>query len=106
MSEAKGRIGFEEFIEAWESSDSVGEACEKLGMEKPNAYARATKYRTEGIPLKKFPGGGGRTAVPREDKLAILAKIRGVGMETLESESQELLNRPKRQRKQTVTKSE
>ena len=106
MSEAKGRIGFEEFIEAWESSASVGEACKKLGMEKPNAYARANKYRTEGIPLKKFPGGGGRTAVPREDKLAILAKIRGVGMETLESESQELLNRPKRQRKQTVTKSE
>ena len=62
MSEAKGRIGFEEFIEAWESSDSVGDACKKLGMEKPNAYARATKYRGEGIPLKKFPGGGGRTA--------------------------------------------
>ena len=106
MSEAKGRIGFEEFIEAWESSDSVGEACEMLGMEKPNAYARATKYRGEGIPLKKFPGGGGRTAVPREDKLAILAKVRGVAVDTLESESQALLSRPKRQRTATVTEME
>tara|TARA_R110002012_G_scaffold72709_2_gene185590 strand:- start:2977 stop:3297 length:321 start_codon:yes stop_codon:yes gene_type:complete len=106
MSEAKGRIGFEDFIEAWESSNSVGEACEKLGMEKPNAYARATKYRGEGIPLKKFPGGGGRTAVPREDKLAILAKVRGVAVDTLESDSQALLNRPKRQRSKAVTKME
>ena len=106
MIEAKGRVSFEAFIEAWETSGSVAEVCQKLGMEKPNAYARATKYRGEGIPLKKFPGGGGRTAIPREDKLAILAKVRGVAVDTLETESQALLNRPKRQRKMAVTELE
>ena len=106
MNEAKARISFEAFIEAWEGSGSVAEVCHKLGMEKPNAYARATKYRGEGIPLKKFPGGGGRTAVPREEKLAILAKVRGVAVDTLESESQALLNRPKRRKNVAVTEME
>ena len=98
MGEVKVRIGFEDFITAWETSDSVGEVCSRLDMSKQNAYARATKYRGEGVPLKKFVGGGGKAKIPTADKLAVLARVRGVDMEVIQSESTELLNRPKKSR--------
>ena len=91
MSEARGRIGFEEFIEAWETSDSVQNVCDKLDISKQNAYARATKYRSDGVPLQKFVGGGGRAKVSLDEKLAVLARIRGTSIEELHLESQEML---------------
>tara|TARA_Y100000310_G_C20229403_1_gene599504 strand:- start:200 stop:541 length:342 start_codon:yes stop_codon:yes gene_type:complete len=100
--EVKSRIDFEDFITAWETSGSVGEVCSKLEMSKQNAYARATKYRGEGVPLKKFVGGGGRAKIPTVDKLAVLARVRGVDMEVIQSESTELLNRPKKSRGTSV----
>ena len=102
MAEVKSRVGFEDFITAWETSDSVGEVCGKLAMSKQNAYARATKYRSEGVPLKKFVGGGGKAKISTEEKLAILAKVRGVGMEVVQQQSTEMLNRPKRQKVQST----
>ena len=105
MAEVKGRVGFEDFITAWETSDSVGEVCGKLDMSKQNAYARATKYRSEGVPLKKFVGGGGKAKISTEEKLAILAKVRGVGMEVVQQQSTEMLNRPKKQKAQAKSTS-
>ena len=102
MAEVKSRVGFEDFITAWETSDSVGEVCGKLDMSKQNAYARATKYRSEGVPLKKFVGGGGKAKISTEEKLAILAKVRGVGMEVVQQQSTEMLNRPKRHKVQST----
>ena len=43
MGKAEGSVGFEQFIETWEMSNSVQDVCEKLGITKQNAYARATK---------------------------------------------------------------
>ena len=91
MSEAKGRVGFEDFISAWETSDSVQNVCDKLEISKQNAYARAAKYRSDGVPLQKFVGGGGRSKVSLEDKLAVLARIRGTSIEELRVESSEML---------------
>jgi|MDSZ01.3.fsa_nt_gb transposase len=89
MSE-KARIGFEEFINCWESSETVDDVCGTLGMDKQNAYARAAKYRQDGIPLKKFAGGGGRSKISTEQKLEILAKARGVSMEEIVQEAKVL----------------
>lgn len=91
MSEVKARIGFEDFLNGWETSESVDEVCQKLGMKKENAYARAAKYRSEGIPLKKFAGGGGRAKISTETKLEILAKIRGQSMEEVVQQSHQLI---------------
>jgi len=48
----------------------------------------------------KFVGGGGKAKISTEEKLAILAKVRGVGMEIVQQESTEMLNRPKKQKAQ------
>ena len=92
MGKAEGSVGFEQFIETWEMSNSVQDVCEKLGISKQNAYARATKYRSDGVPLQKFVGGGGRAKVTLEEKLAVLARVRGTSMEHVQSESEKLMS--------------
>ena len=44
----------EEFVVAWNSSETAEEAAGKLAMPKAIAQARATTYRRMGIPLKKM----------------------------------------------------
>lgn len=85
MSIKKPSVGLEQFIEAWETSASVDEVCNRTGLNKKSTYSRAAKYRSEGLPLKKMPIGGGRKKVSLEDKLAILARVRGVAVEELGS---------------------
>lgn len=51
-----------EFIEAWQTSRNVDGVCHALGMEpetknKRMICARATRYRSFGVPLKKFSRG-------------------------------------------------
>ena len=92
MGKAEGSVGFEQFIETWETSNSVQDVCEKLGISKQNAYARATKYRSDGVPLQKFVGGGGRARVTLEEQLAVLARVRGTSMEQVQSESEKLMS--------------
>ncbi len=53
----KTRVTAEDFVKVWERGDSVKAVEEKLGVK--NAGVRAGKYRKLGIPLKKFPRGGG-----------------------------------------------
>lgn len=46
-----------EFIAAWQSSSSVKEVAEKLGMKPKTASSRASFYKSKGIPLKRMSGG-------------------------------------------------
>jgi hypothetical protein len=45
----------EDFIRAWQTSQSADEVAEKLKMPKGIVHARASNYRTAGIRLKKMP---------------------------------------------------
>jgi hypothetical protein len=48
----------EQFVTAWQTSATVAEAAERLGMPEAIASARATDYRAKGIMLKRMPRGG------------------------------------------------
>jgi hypothetical protein len=43
-----------EFIEAWQTSSTVGEVAEKLGVERGSVLSRAHVYRKKGVPLKQI----------------------------------------------------
>jgi hypothetical protein len=45
----------EQFIEAWQTSQSAQEVATRLKMPKPIVLARASFYRQAGINLKKMP---------------------------------------------------
>ena len=45
----------EEFIRAWQTSESADAVAKKLNMPKPIVHARASNYRMAGIKLKKMP---------------------------------------------------
>lgn len=47
-------ISPEQFVRTWQTSKTIAEVGEKLGMPKPIVYARAHKYRREGVKLKKM----------------------------------------------------
>lgn len=67
----RNRTGMVEFIKAWQTSNSVDEVAEKLGLKKASVQARASKYRSgvvaedgetfiiKPIALKRMPRGGG-----------------------------------------------
>lgn len=42
-----------DFVTIWQKSPTLDEVCEKTGMSRITACARATRYRKAGIPLKK-----------------------------------------------------
>jgi hypothetical protein len=49
------KVNAEDFITAWQTSASVDQVSETLGMSKSAAMTRASNYRrVHGIPLKKF----------------------------------------------------
>lgn len=43
-----------DFVVAWESSETVSEVSDRLGMPKPIVLARASGYRKDGVRLKKL----------------------------------------------------
>jgi len=43
-----------EFVEAWQTSDTVAQAAEKIGCTKLAARVRAFRYRQQGVNLKVF----------------------------------------------------
>jgi hypothetical protein len=49
---ARNTITPEEFIRAWQSSETLDEAAQKLGTYKSVCHSRAAYYRTKGVPLK------------------------------------------------------
>ena len=79
MSETKVKRVFVDrlaFLEACETSDSAKEVAEKLGMKPGTVLARASKLRSENIPVKNFKRGA-TARVNAEDSYALLAKLRG-----------------------------
>lgn len=44
-----------DFVTIWQKSSNLDEVCEKTGMSRITASARATRYRKNGVPLKKHP---------------------------------------------------
>lgn len=62
----------EEFIRIWQTSDSVIEAAEKLGISANAARSQASRLRRKGIPL--ILGPGGRDRIEDYGKLRELAE--------------------------------
>jgi hypothetical protein len=50
-----GQATAREFIEAWQSSESLREVMGKCRMRKGAVRVRALRYRKRGVPLKEFP---------------------------------------------------
>ena len=61
-----------DFVTIWQKSPTLDEVCEKTGMSRITACARAARYRKIGIPLKKQPRQGRPTI--DVDSLSALAK--------------------------------
>ena len=53
------RVEVIDFINAWESSSNATEVANKTGLKATSVQARASKYRSEGVALKKMHRGGG-----------------------------------------------
>lgn len=62
------RATAQEFIKAWQSSNSVAEVAKKIRCRTQAARLRGMRYRRMGIPLKDFP------PMPGWDELAEYAK--------------------------------
>ena len=86
--EATGRVGRDDFIRAWETSGSVKEAAEKCGIAKGSAQARAAKYRSLGLPLKRMPRGGGSEPMNKESAYELLAELRGTSIDEVRNEGE------------------
>lgn len=52
-------ISAEQFVELWQKSPNLPTFCHATGLEPERASSRAIFYKSKGIPLKKFPRGGG-----------------------------------------------
>jgi hypothetical protein len=61
----KSSVSAEDFVRAWQQSESVAEVVEKTGSTVAAVYMRAKTYRKRGIALKTFR--------PRTDKLDVQA---------------------------------
>lgn len=45
----------EEFVQAWQTSESLDEVAKRLGLYRSLCYSRAAHYRRKGVALKEFP---------------------------------------------------
>lgn len=61
-----------EFIQAWQTSETLAEVAEKTGLPKNNCYSRAGYYRTKGVPLKKITA---KKKNPWSDLIELAASI-------------------------------
>jgi hypothetical protein len=49
-------VSWEDFIAAWQASDSIGEVMERTGMKLSACTGRGVTARKKGVPLKRFRG--------------------------------------------------
>ncbi len=68
-------VGQEDFVLAWQQSDSVAEAAAKLSMSSNSVRARASRYRGKGVNLKTMGPG-------RKLSVEALSKLSGTGLNT------------------------
>jgi hypothetical protein len=61
MAKKQYDVSPEAFIRAWQTSQTPQEVADRLKMPKPIVLARASKYRREGVTLKKMKKGPKRT---------------------------------------------
>ena len=54
-------ISPEEFIKAWQTSQSHNEVAKKTGLKVAGLTSKSVYYRKKGIPLKFFSRGRGRS---------------------------------------------
>ena len=50
------KIGPEEFIKVWQTSDSLADVATKTGLANNSVRSRGIYYRKKGVPLKKLAG--------------------------------------------------
>lgn len=60
---SKRRISAETFISEWQRAESIDAFSKASGLKPHSASRRACFYRRRGIPLKRFPRGGGHRAL-------------------------------------------
>lgn len=75
-----------DFVKAWEAGSSVKDVAAQLGLKVGSVQARASKYRTEGIPLKNMKRGGG-AKLDKGAALGLLAELRNTTVEVIEAEA-------------------
>jgi len=63
------------FMTAWERSETVQEAADKLGITKASAGQRASTCRSKGLPLKKMKRGGNGAKIDIEAAKELLATL-------------------------------
>src|SRR5436309_1183872 len=54
MAKKQYNVTPEQFVQAWQTSESAQEVADRLGMPKAIVLARASTYRQQGINLKKM----------------------------------------------------
>jgi transposase len=79
--EGKSNVSQDVFVEAHETSANNREVAEKTGLSVESVQTRASIYRKKGIPLKKFPRGGGGTKLDVSGACELLARLRGETVE-------------------------
>jgi transposase len=65
------RITSDQFIRTWRTATSREDVCKKTGLSRSTVSQRASRYRQQGVPLKRFPTGGhNKLDIPALRKLA------------------------------------
>lgn len=68
-------IKADEFVRAWQTSDSIQQAADKVGRNKMWMSSTASRFRRKGIPLKKMPNIGNSRGNGHALDIAGLAKL-------------------------------
>lgn len=51
---SRSLVSPEEFIDAWRASSSIDDVCQRTGMKRDTVIIRASRYRQNGVALKRF----------------------------------------------------
>lgn len=54
------RVNPQEFVLAWQESETIDDVAERLGMNKMSVRQRAYSYRRKGVPLKSMRTGANK----------------------------------------------
>lgn len=84
MAGKKDQVSREAFMTAWETAANVEEASKATGLKPTSLMARASKMRSDGVPLKLMARGAKKLDVAEAN--AFLAKLRGTTIEAINQE--------------------
>jgi hypothetical protein len=87
----KAKVSLQDFVQAWETSNSLQEVADKTGMNAASISARAAKCRKDyNLPLKQMHTNRvGR--INTKEARAFLAELRGVSVEVIEQEAKAIM---------------